>query len=568
MNPTRICLAVVLLSLFALSSSAQIPAIPSQPSGPAAIEGIVIKDPGSEPVKKAVIELIAEDQQQGGNYTAVTGADGGFRIEGIKPGRYHLFAERTGYIESTDHGGRSRGRTLTLTAGQELKDIQVRFAAAAIVTGRVTDEDGDPLENAEVTVLRRSFSSGRTRLQQVGSERTNDLGEYRVPGLAAGSYYISVNPPPDFKSLLDSENSPAAEKNRPSSNGEKPSASYHTTYYPGTLDRSQAEPIQLHAGDEFPANFSLTPSPTLTIRGVVTNLPPNSSATIMLQSSDFNVVFNGAEVHRDGSFVIRDVSPGAYTIVASVENASVPMIARQSLRVSSNNVDGLRLVAQTGTSIRGRLRWEGKTDDSPSNSGQILLALSPSDSDADAVMDFSVGDGFSPVAQMTADGAFQWTNVPPGNYSLRLGSERKDAANWFLKSVVVGGRATDFSSISVGGGVMVLDVIASANGGIIEGIVTDSQGEPVADAVVVAAPEERLRSGRFLKTVSDQRGRFSLHGIAPGQYSLFAWDDVDGDVYYDPDFLKNYEQQAISLRIAEGDHKSLQLQVISTAEHQ
>lgn len=554
MKRARTCIPIVLMSV--LASAAQV-SLTSKIPAPATIDGIVIKDPGSEPVKKAIIELIAEDQQQGGNYTAVTGADGSFRIEGITPGRYHLFAERTGYVESTS---RSRGRILTLATGQELKDIQIHFAAAAFVTGRVTDEDGDPLENAEVTVLRRTFSSGHSRLQQVASERTNDLGEYRIPGLAAGNYYLSVNPPPDFKSLLESENSSPSGKN--SSNTEKPSTSYQTTYYPGTPDRGQAEPIQLHAGDEFPANFSLTSSPTLTIRGSVTNLPPNSSAMIVLQSSDFNVVFNGAEVHRDGSFIIRDVSPGAYTIVASVENSSVPMIARQSLQVNSNNIDGLRLVPQAGATIRGRVHWEGKANSNKLNSGQISLTLHPSDA-ADALIDFSMGNGFFPASQIAIDGSFQWMNVPPGNYSLELNTGR-DASDWFLKSVVADGRATDLSAISVNGGVMVFDVVAGSTGGIIEGVVTDPQGEPVADAVIVAAPEVRSHSDRFLKTASDQGGRFSLHGIAPGQYSVFAWDNVDGDAYYDPDFLKDYEQQALPLRIAEGERKNVQLHLIVT----
>jgi hypothetical protein len=567
MNRTRACIPIVLISLLALPSTAQVPTT-SKVSASVTIAGIVIKDPGSEPVKKAIIELIAEDQQQGGNYTTVTGSDGSFHIEEVTPGRYHLFAERTGYVDSTNRGGRSLGRILTLSAGQSLKDIQIRFAAAAIVSGRVTDEDGDPLENAEVTVLRRTFSSGRGRLQQVGSERTNDLGEYRVSGLAAGTYYFSVSPPPDFKSLIDSENSPASGKNSASTNGEKPSTSYQTTYYPGTPDRSQAAPIQLHAGDEFPINFSLTPTLTLTIRGSVANLPPGSSALIMLQSSDFNVVFNGAEVHKDGSFVIHDVSPGAYTIVASVENAPAAMIARQSVQVGSNNIDGVRLMPQTGATIRGRLHWEGKTSGNPVNSGQIRLSLHPADGD-DSVMDFGMANGFSPAAQIASDGTFQWTNVPPGTYSLRLGDDR-NATDWFLKSVIASGRTTDFSAISVDGGVIALEVIASANGGIVDGIVTDSQGGPVPDAVIVAAPEAPLRAhaDHFHKTVTDQRGHFSLHGIAPGQYSLFAWDGVDGDAYYDPDFLKNYEQQATTLQIVEGDRKTVQVPVIANGEAQ
>lgn len=532
----------------------------------AVVEGLVIKEPGGEPVKKAIIELLAQDQKQGGNYTAVTAADGTFHIDNVAPGRYHLFAERTGYVESTDHGGRVDGRILTIASGQYLKDIQIRFAAAATVTGRVTDEDGDPLENAEVAVLRRTFSSGHGRLQQVGAERTNDLGEYRVPNLPAGSYYISVNPPPDFKSLIDAENSPGSDKRNSDRNSEQPSTSYQTVYYPGTSDRSQAEPIQLHPGDEFPANFSLSPSPTLVIRGSVANLPSGTSATIMLQASDSNVVFNGAEVHKDGSFVIRDVAPGAYTILASVDNAPVPMIARQSLQVSSNNIDGLRLVPQTGATIRGRVRWEGRLGSSVPAS-QAVLSLGPADGESIAALDPRTEFGF-PDAPVAQDGTFQWTNVPPGNYLIQLGSESNTTYDWFLKSLVVAGRTTDLSTISVDGGMIALDVVASANGGIIEGVVTDAHGQAVADAVIVAAPEPSLRARReqFHKTISDQNGRFSLHAIAPGQYTLFAWDNVDGDAYYDPEFLKNYEQQASSLEITEGARKSVQLPVIVRVE--
>lgn len=553
------CLWIVLISAFALPCAGQSSSIAAPAR--AIITGIVIKDPGSEPVKKAVIELIAESQQESGNYTAVTGVDGAFRIEGVMPGRYRLFAERTGYLET---GKRSEGRVLTVVAGQEIKDIQIHLAAAAVVAGRVTDEDGDPLQNAEVSVLRRTFASGHRRWQTLGSERTNDLGEYRVAGLGAGEYYVSVNPPPDFKSLIAGSTATPEGRNA-ASPAEKPATSYQTTYYPGTTDRGQATPIELHAGDEFPVNFSLTPSPTLSIRGSVVNLPAQSSAVIMLQSEDFNVVLNGAEVHKDGSFMIRDVSPGAYTIIATLDDAPVPMMARQALQVAGNNIEGVRLAPQAGGSVRGRLRLEGKGRLDPA---QMFLSLRPVEGDDEPLTAFSVSDGFSYVARIAGDGSFEWNNVPPGNYYVRLGGEDHGNGEWFLKTVVAGGREADDASISVNGGVVALDIVASANGAVVEGIVTDANGEPVSSAVVVAVPEMRSRVERFRKTTTDQRGRFTLHGIAPGQYSLFAWENLEADAYYDAEFLRKYEERAIPVRVAEGDHRSVELPAIFNEEGQ
>ena len=539
----------------------------------AVVEGIVTKDPGGEPVKKALIEVIAENQNEGGDYTAITGADGAFRIENIVPGRYHLFAERTGYLEVDKHRARTDGRVVTLSAGQELKDLLIRLQAAAVVQGRVTDEDGDPLPNAQVAVLRQTVTSGRSHWEQAGAERTNDLGEYRVAGLAAGNYFVSVSPPPDFKSLIEaasnllSGESPADPQG--ASAPEKPAAtSYQTTYYPGTRDRGQASPIALHAGDEFPVNFSLTPSPSLTIRGSVANLPPRASAAIMLQSRDFNLMLNGAEMHSDGSFIIRDVAPGAYTITATVENSSVPMMARQSLQVISTNVDGLRLAPQTGALIHGRLRLESKGG-GRLDASQLFLALRSADGEDEVLGAFTVG-GFSNLAHVAADGSFEWKSVPPGNYLVQLSDDAGANADWFLKSAFAGGRDVADSGLSVSGGAMAVDLVASANGAVVNGVATNSKSETVANAVIVAVPEVRLRGrvDRYRKTVSDQSGRFTLHGLPPGDYTLLAWESVDGDAYYNPEFLSACEGQGKTLHINEGDRTSVQLQAIPAAEDQ
>ncbi len=549
-----------------LSSASVFAQAPVRPSANAVIEGVVIRDPDGQPVKKALIELIAENQAEAGDYTALSGADGTFRIDSIIPGRYHLFAERSGLLDSDKQRGRSDGRILTLTAGQELKDIQIRLQAAAVIRGRVTDEDGDPLPNVEVTALRQTFVAGRNHWEQAGAERTNDLGEYRIANLPAGNIYVSVNPPPDFKAMIESGGAAARDGNSP----EKPATpTYQTTYYPGTTDRSQAAPIQLRSGDDFPANFSLTASPSLTVRGAVVNLPPRASASIMLQSRDFSLVMNGAEMHKDGSFVIRDVSPGNYTILASVEGAAVPMTARQSLQVGSTNVDGLRLSPQPGAVVHGRLRFESKNPVrfDPERIFLTLQMVDPAEENETAPV---FRENFSNIAHVAADGRFQWTDVPAGNYYVQIVGDGDTNGDWFMKSVLSGGRDLNDSGLAVNGGNIVLDLVASANGGVAEGVAVNEKGEPFPNAIVVAVPEARLRGriDRYRKTVADQTGRFSLRGLRPGEYTLFAWASVEGEAYYNPDFLKAYEGPGTTLHLSDGERKSLQVQVIPDSPEQ
>jgi hypothetical protein len=561
---TKLVSLFLLIGLVAAPVAGQDSSIPAKPSGRAAIEGIVTKDPDSQPVKKALIELIAENQNEGGDYTAVTGPDGGFRIENVVPGRYRLFAERVGLLDTDKRHSRSDGRVLTLAAGQDLKDLHIRLQAAAVVRGRVTDEDGDPLPDAEVTVLRQTFATGHTHWEQAGAERTNDLGEYRVPNLPAGNFYVSVTPPPDFKNLIEAAGAGAGEPR----NRDKTATSYQTTYYPGTNDRSQAAPVQLHAGDDFPVNFSLTPAPSLSIRGSVVNLPPRTSATIMLQSRDFNLVQNGADIRKDGSFVIHDVSPGSYTILASVDGSPVPMTARQSVQVSSSNVDGLRLSPQPGATVRGRLRLESRGA-SRFDPAQIFLSLQTI-SGQDDPAPVTIGGQFTNLAHVSADGNFEWKDVPAGNYYVQLLGETGGTEDWYVKSVSAGGRDVNDSGLGVSGGAVGLDVVLSANGALIDGMVIDSKGTPVANAVVVAVPEARMRgrTDHYGKAVSDQSGHFSLRGIRPADYTLFAWESVDGDAYYNPDFLKGYEGQGRLVRAAEGERKTIQLPVIPAPEEE
>src|SRR5258708_23627377 len=82
------------------------------------IAGTVVKEPGSQPLKKVLVQVIAEEQKQGGNYTASTDADGYFHIESVVPGRYRLFLEKTGVVEVNGRRLKSDTNVLPVQAVQ------------------------------------------------------------------------------------------------------------------------------------------------------------------------------------------------------------------------------------------------------------------------------------------------------------------------------------------------------------------------------------------------------------------------------------------------------------------
>lgn len=134
---------------------------------------------------------------------------------------------------------------------------------AAIITGCVVDEEGDPMPDVEITVLRRKPTGGHIKFEPNGSAQTNDLGEFRIGGLFPGKYYVSASPLSNFQSLVP------AQKNAQDPAAPSPDLSYVPTFYPNGTDRAQASPIELHAGDDMPVDFSLARIHTAHIRGTV-----------------------------------------------------------------------------------------------------------------------------------------------------------------------------------------------------------------------------------------------------------------------------------------------------------
>ncbi len=528
------------------------------------IAGMVMKEPGSQPLKKVLVQVIAEEQKQGGNYTASTDADGNFHIESVVPGRYRLFLEKTGLVEVNGRGLKADTNVFTIRAGQPLEDLLFRMLPTAIISGHITDEDGDPMSG--VRIIAQKKKPGKATRESVGTDATNDLGEYRLSGLFPGQYWIVAMPPPDFR---DYEQQPKKSSHGDNRDNSQPDNRYLTTYYPGTYDAMQASAVTLKAGEETPVNFTLVPARTYRVRGIVAGVTVGQKPSVELVSRAGESV-HASEVGPDGWFEVRGVGPGSYVVRTSAGTESQSLVARQDISVVAADVEGLKLVPLPSFTLSGHLRIEGK---SSADLTQYSVNLRQAEVPEDAGF-FMSQDFFGTNAPVDRLGNFEWKNVSPGAYIVQVYGG--DGQGFYLKSVTLGGRdiATGFTA----SGPATLDLVVSTKGGTVEGVVVLREKEtekdvdtshvnndhPVANATVVAVPGEKYRKlpDRFVTGSTDQHGRFTIRGLA----TLYAWQDLDEPVWVDPDFLKSQEANGRAVKVEEGSHQTVELKLSQAGE--
>jgi carboxypeptidase family protein len=223
-----------------------------------AIEGQVLNGATGEPLKKAAVTLLTLDVR-GQPTGAVTDADGRFAIKDISPGRYRLIAERNGFVRQT-YGARAPdrpGTPLTVEHGQRLRDIVIKLMPQAVITGRIVDEDNDPVAKVQVQILRYGYVQGKRQLLPAEPVLSNDLGEYRINGLSAGKYHVIA--------ISHSRSS------LPLGSAEE---TYPPVYYPGTNDPATAMQLDVAAGSELRGiDMTLSRANTVRVRGKIPDMP-------------------------------------------------------------------------------------------------------------------------------------------------------------------------------------------------------------------------------------------------------------------------------------------------------
>jgi protocatechuate 3,4-dioxygenase beta subunit len=433
-----------------------------------------------------------------------------------------------------------------------MSDLQLRVRRGGVISGKVVDEFGEPMERVQVTAQRYRFMGNERQLTTQASASTDDQGNYRLFGIDPGRYFLRASP--DNTVLLMNNDI------------QQYSFVYAPVYYPGAQDERAASQVEVTAGSmQVGMNFTMTKSRSFRVRGVVQNAT-GSRGTIMAyirQRNAGSLIVGGTyrifNVGPKSEIDVQGLGPGPYTLSAAMSGGGRNYGGRVDLELSDQDVEGVVVPLTTGVDLPGEIRTEeGDTLDPTSIS--ILLTGSSTMSLMGSSGTFVFGTRSE--SKVGEDGKFVLRDVFPDASSRPVVNGLPQG--FYVKSIRLGDQEVlesgiDFSSGASGTMVITL----SGKAATVEGSVVDAKSQPSAGATVVLVPKTEKRRGvsQFYKNAStDQQGRFVSRGVQPADYTVYAWEDVESGMWLDAEFMRPLRGE--SLEVTPGGHHSLQLKAI------
>ena len=508
-----------------------------------AIEGTIVNAQTGEPIAHA-LAIVMPRTGVGGERPearqAATDLSGHFSIGDLAPGRYRLRAEAKHFAPEP---GRWRpARALVLDAGKHVGDLVFRLEPCGAISGTITDESGKPVADAAIRAL------SMLALYGAGEAQANRRGQYRLVDLAPGQYFVQVTVSTD--------------ESQKSKKGE----TYAPTYYPGTNDAGAAIPVAVNASTETDhIDLDLRPVHAVRVTGQVlngaTNQPvPNAwvmlvpreadaasrtGALAALTASRYGVNVRDAQGH----FEIDDVPPASYWAYGTMEDKG-GSTGRVPVEVGDADVQGVRLVVGANVELSGQIRVEPDIAFDFSKISVLLIPNEPL---------ISTHEG-----QPGAAGNFVIHAVEPGAYRLSVGV----TPGYYLKSARLGGGDVLDTELTLDDAASTasLDILLASTGGSLNGVVMNDDTPAQATVCLVPDAARRNRRDLYLRAPTRADGTFSLAGIAPGDYRLFAFENLNLRTLFNPTLLQAYEAKGESVHFDEGHSESVRLQVIPSED--
>ena len=509
--------------LIGLGSAAAAQQAPADPAKLASVRGTVVNAASGEGLRKAFVRLWSRSN----SYPVQTDDQGAFAIDGIEPGSYSLFAERQGFVETSE----DESQRITLTPGQALAGAKVKLIPQASISGRVLDEDGEVWTHAVMGLSRLVWRDGGRQIEPIDGGPVNDLGEFRLAELKPGTYFVDAQPDRNW----EIEHIPRTKE---------PTAMRLDTWYPSSLDSARATPIVLRPGDQLSGiQIRLRRDSVHRIRGRVIGLDamtnPSAESPVAGPGIDANGV--PGDLRPDGSFEISSLPPGAYAVHVAQGYPRLTVGTAQ-VQITDGDVENLSIEVTPAQSVRGMIQISEGT---VSISG-IRVTLRREGAFA-----------FSAVSK--ADGTFEFPRLGIGPCQMTI----QRSTQSYLKQVRLGEKISKDGTISLTGADGPLVLTLSTKGGQLTGLVTKQENS--APQIVLAPSDPSLGKIRIAKL--DQNAVYSFDEmLPPGAYKLFAFEGVPDGIWEDPDFMKDVAAKSTEVKLGEADSQRVDIKVIAKSE--
>jgi protocatechuate 3,4-dioxygenase beta subunit len=508
----------------------------------------VVQKATGEAVRKAIVSLTWHGKPRSWA-TAMTGASGGFKFDSLPAGKYELRAWRNG-MGGAVYGGEDftqLGQFISLADGETRSGLELRIIQPSSISGTVVDTDGDPIAGAEVNLFTEGYPRGARGLVQRSGARTNDRGEYRVTNIQPGRYYIAAG----------RGNQPMFMHVTPDS----PREVLLRQFYGGATDWKRATPLGVPPGELVRGiDFRLSVARAVRIRGRVTGIPdapsqannPPQYVQVTLVTTGEGGLIRGTmgtgASPPDYHFEIPDVAPGRYQLTANIRAGNKNYWASQSVDAVEDPGD-ITLALAPGTDLKGLVRIEGEGAEQ-FKKFQVTLTRG----------DLRGGSG-DISTQTGPDGRFTLEQVPPGIWDIGVTPIPRGG---YLKSMRFGKQDVLTEEMEIGPATdAALNIVVSTRGAKVEGEI-DSEAAAQTRTGILLAPIGRYRAvmSFYAVTMPDEDGKFEFSGITPGQYKIFAFEQIPPGEMRNPDQVARMGEFGQPIELSEGGSVRVQPKVI------
>lgn len=496
---------------------------------------------------------LAPDRSGGASQTVRTSNEGRFQFAPVASGKYTLSASGPGFrSQGLNQHGYFFSAVVT-GPGQETNNILFRLQPDASIRGQVIDDQNEPVRNATAQLFSVDDSGGKRRIVANTNAGTDDRGYYNFAHLAPGTYYVAVSARPwyaQYAPLRLRSAQPRVDADTSTRIQQETSQldmAYPLTFYPDAQDSSQANAINLHAGERASADIVMRAVPAAHLM-VRTDWQGQHASSPRLMQRVFDdllipVLASQGYGYVQGVYEFAGLAPGHY--VVEIPAGGSDSSGRNGWFREVDLYGSMELAASDSlamATVTGMVVFDGGAPHE-----KMFIELSHT----------QAGDGWT--SQVSDKGLFglKDNDVRPGTYDLNLFG----GSDWFITQVVAQNAKVHGTQVTLAPGAAARLVCTAMR---ISSTVTGTvmlNDQPLSGAMVLLVPEDAAaQQSRIRRDQSDSDGSFSLRQVLPGKYTVLALRDGWDLEWGDAASLKPYVALAEKITISAGQSASVKLQ--------